>query len=348
MNLKFTITNESATVIADGKTHSVQKGSPNFINLVAALEAGDETKARGYLTVKQAIETWVNGLFKLDGGKITHGTEALPDSLSQRIFAMITKGEDPQSLLNFWERLQKNPSWRSVQQLWGFMANQGIPIDQDGYILAYKAVNANWTDCHSGTIFNTVGSVHDMPRNKISDDPNQACHYGFHVGALGYAQGFGPTDRKMIICKIDPSDVVCIPYDAGRMKMRTCHYEVIGVHSGKRMSSTVEDTRNDPAVAAAKQDAKKAATNAKTAKTKTTNAQAKAGAAGKDVSAVKPVKAAAAGAKHHFDRMDSLELMEQNLGELRTYAATNLHIVGASKLPGGKTALVARIEEVRS
>lgn len=318
-NLKFTITNESATVIdmTTGKNHTVRRGAPNFANLVAALEAGNEADARGYLTVKTAIETWAKGLFKLVGGKIVHGDDNLPDSLSSRIFDMITKGDDPQSLLNFWERLAKNPSWRSVNQLWGFLANKGIPIDQDGFILAYKGVNTDWTDCHTGKIVNTPGSTHEMPRNKISDDDNLACHFGFHVGALDYARSFA-LSGKVIICKVDPADVVCIPKDASQQKMRTCRYEVIGLYSGNRMSSTVEDTKDDPAVVASKTNAH--VTKAKNAKTT---------------------------GKHAFDKLDSLDLMEQILPDLRNYAAIHLHIVGASKIPGGKTALVARIEEVR-
>lgn len=351
MNLKFTITNESASVIDmnDGRNYNVRRGMPNFAGLVAALEAQDEKTARGYLTVKTTVETWAKGLFKMVDGKIVHGPEgdALPDSLSARIFDMISKGDDPQSLLNFWERLAKNPSWRSVNQLWGFLANKGIPIDQDGFILAYKSVNSNWTDCHTGTIVNTPGSTHTMPRNKISDDANEPCHFGYHVGALEYAQSFGPASRKLIICKVDPADVVCIPKDSGQQKMRTCKYEVIGLHNGNRMSSTVEDTKNDPAVAASKKNAKVIKSTVTAAKTKNANAKDKAAKSGKDVPKAKEVKTPVSVGKHAFDGMDSLTLMEQNLGELRTYAATHLHIVGASKLPGGKTALVARIEEVR-
>jgi hypothetical protein len=343
MGMKFTATNESITVIDAGVTHTVTKSAPNFANLHAALAVNDFEKARGYLTVKKAIETWVQGLFTLKNGKILRGDEELPDTLSSRILAMITKGEDPASLVNFWERLQNNPSSRSVMQLWGFLANKGIPLDHDGFILAYKAVRRDWKDVHSGTIANTVGSTHEMPRNKISDDPNEACHFGFHVGALGYAQSFGPSDRHMIICKVDPADVVCIPYDAGQQKMRTCRYEVIGVHSGNAMSSTTADTRKDPAVAAVKADmaAKKDAAKGRVDAHKANK--------GAPVTKVKTTVAAkaVAGTKHPFDDFDSLQLLEQLLPDLRTYAAVHLKIVGASKIAGGKTALIARIEEVR-
>ena len=49
-----------------------------------------------------------------------------------------------------------------------------------------------------------------------------------------------------------------------------------------------------------------------------------------------------------FDKMDEVELMEQGLDPLRKYAAHVLKIVGASKIPGGKYALVNKIAEVRS
>jgi len=308
-NLKYTITNESVTVIdlaANGKSYTVRQGSVNFNALVAALMEQDETKARGYLTIMTTVETWTKGLFKKKDSNIVHGDDVLPDSLSNRIINMITNGEDPQSLLNFWERLSKNPSWRSVNQLWNFLAHKGIPIDQDGFILAYKGINADWTDVHTGTIKNTPGAVLVMPRNKISDDDAVACHYGYHAGALEYASSFKPHDGKIIIVKIDPEDVVCIPKDSRSQKMRTCRYEVIGVYSGNILPSTTANTRNDPAT------------------TTTTTKQ------------------------HPFDSMDPIDLMKQNLGELRSYAATQLHIVGASKIPGGKTALVSVIEETRN
>ena len=337
--MKFTLTNESVSVIDNGQTHTVAKSAVNFAALRAALLAEDFAKARGYLTLKSSVEAWAKGSFKLVNGRIRSGDEDLPESLSGRIFDMIRKGDDPQSLLNFWDKLGTNPSWRSVQQVWGFLANKGIPLDQDGNILAYKAVNSNWKDCHSNSIDNSVGTVHEMPRNKISDDPNQACHYGFHVGALEYAQGFGPSDRKMIICKVNPADVVCVPYDASQQKMRVCKYEVIGVQ-GARMDSTTVDTRKDPAVKAVKKEVAKT----KKVEAKVQKATAKAVKAGKEPAAP---KAAPAKGTHPFDDFNSFQLLEQILPDLRTYAAIHLKIIGASKIPGGKVALIARIEEVR-
>jgi hypothetical protein len=48
-----------------------------------------------------------------------------------------------------------------------------------------------------------------------------------------------------------------------------------------------------------------------------------------------------------YDKMGLEDLLKQNIETLRLYANKGLQIVGASKIPGGKVALVSRILEVR-
>lgn len=190
------------------------------------------------LSTKSSIEKWATGKFKVaEEGKILYNGKEVPASLSARIHAMATDGESPEPLFKFWERLEKNPSYRSVNQLYDFLQNQNIPIIEDGTFYAYKAVRADYRDIHSGTILNKIGTTISMPRNQISDDPEVPCHEGLHVGALEYASSFGGPDSRLIICKIDPEHVVCVPRDHDAQKMRVCQYKVIGNH-GTELPST--------------------------------------------------------------------------------------------------------------
>lgn len=335
--MKFTLTNESITVIQGGKSHVVRSGEVNFQSLKCALMAENWEEAGKCLTVKAAVEAWsTDNQFTVSNNKVTRNGEELPDSVSVRILSMVKTGEDPKPMLKFWDRLNLNPSWRSVQQLWGFMANKGIPVDQDGCILAYKAVNNNWKDCHTNTIDNSVGTVHEMARNKISDDAAQACHYGFHVGALGYAESFGPSDRRMIICKVDPMDVVCVPNDSSQQKMRVCKYEVIGVHSGRLMPSTVYNTKSDKAVKKPTEVNSEPIVGTKTRKVRSDAGKPRGPRGGPVVKT-----------PHRFDNFDSLQLMEQTSKDLLEYASGSLRIVGASKIAGGKTAIIVAIDKAR-
>jgi hypothetical protein len=233
----FTLTTDSIAVINrnNGQSHTVARGTANYAPLKRAIEAEDWDAVAQNLEVRKSIETWSKGNFKFDNNRLLYKNEEIPGALGIRIRNMATKGDNVEYLLKFWERLQRNPSWRSVEQLFHFLDHEGIPIGPNGFFRAYKGVKENMTDAHSGKVDNKPGAVNEMPRNKISDDPKEACHYGYHVGALSYAQGFAAV---VVICEVDPADVVCIPYDSSQQKMRVCKYRVIGLHNGDLLDNT--------------------------------------------------------------------------------------------------------------
>lgn len=316
MSLAYVMSNDSITVVYQGKPNVVKKGSPNFLRLRDALFAEDWDCVPKCLTVAKSIEDWAKGRFTVvtmydytkesDKTTLYYNGTRLPEDLNKRIIEMATAGEDPNPLFLFWERLSKNPSSRSVQQLWTFLEHEGIPLTKDGCFLAYKAVNADYTDKHTGTINNKPGTINKMERNMISDDPTHACHFGFHVGALEYAKSFGGAEGRLVICKVDPEHVVCIPYDSSYQKMRVCRYEVVGNY-GCQLPSTYMDIEADmPEV------------------DKDTNSELE-----------------------DFNDMDSEQLMDQTIENLRRYATHELGIIGASKIPGGKVTLISKILDTR-
>lgn len=324
-DIPYTLTSESVTVVVDGTPHTFQKGTPNYAGLRKAIFDEDWDAIPGFLTVASSVEQWAKGEFSVRDGHVYHKGTMLPESLNRRIVAMAGNGEDPTFLFRFWERLQRNPSWRSVQQLFSFLEHEGIPIDPDGYFLAYKGVNANLTDCHSGKVDNTPGQHPRMDRNLVSDDPDVPCHFGFHVGALSYAKSFGP---RVVICKVDPEHVVSVPKDYSYQKMRVCEYEVLGYHAGGLLPSTTfeenldydpdedpdYDSDYEPTVRGHRDDTPEETIE--------------------DLFAV-------------MDGEDGEDLMERDIMTLRRYAALHLKIVGASKIPGGKASLLDRILTIR-
>ncbi len=312
--LSFTMTNETITVVVDGKPRLVRKGAPNFVTLKQAILAEDWEKVRERSDVKKAVNSWANGKLKVENDRVIYQGETLPSELNTRILKMAAKGEDPSRIANFWDRLKKNPSKRSVDQLWKFLDQMGIPLTKEGKFLAYKGVRDDYKDQHSGRFDNRPGVVNSMPRNQISDDPNQACHEGFHVGALEYAKSFA---SRVVVCEVDPEHVVCVPYDSSHRKMRVCEYKVIGNHNGEFMSDT--SAEDEP-----------------------------------DLSDIpnEPVEEGCTDVKvpYKFKKIHSLssvDLLEKSTEQLRDYAANGLKMVGASRIPGGKIALVKAIEKVR-
>jgi len=350
MRLPFTITHESATVINEGRPHTFLKGTIQYNSIRDAILAEDWTGVVQSLTLGGSLAQWAKGRFTVSAtGEISYAGNPLPASIQTRIQAMATAGESPEPLFNFYERLAKNPSFRSVQQLFNFLQHVGIPLQQDGTFLAYKGVKEDFKDCHTGKVDNTPGVVNRMDRNLVSDDPATACHYGYHVGALAYASTFH-SGGHVVICEVDPEHVVCVPNDHYHQKMRVCEYKVIGHHADIPLSSTIhheevdendeedwgdEDNESpftdDEDVNQTPQDMDREFIN-----------MAKQASAAKKP-AKKPTNKASA-----FARMDAKKLMAQSIGDLRKYAAGPCKIIGASKLPGGKSALVGKIVKLRN
>ena len=234
-----------------------------------------------------------------------------------------------------------------------------------------------------------------MPRNKISDDPRVACHEGLHCGNLAYVRDFGGTDggKRIVIVRVDPADVVCVPYDSSMHKVRVCKYTVVGNYSGQPLPSTTfkddpvdhEYEESDPEYED-DDDSGEVEVTRTVHKTKigigvplcgrSTQADAvsdfdnvvncprclkliKGGKGGpkatftppKASTGVRPgthvPKAGEAISWNMYDSLDEAGLMGLALPSLRPYASVHLKIVGASKIIGGKEALVKRILEVR-
>lgn len=231
--LAFTMTNDTITVVLDGQLEVTPITSKSFKDLQMALISQDWSAARKLASPVKFILSWAKPefgwTFDIENGTVAYKGTSLPEGLHDRMLSMAQNKVDPRAWAKFWERVQANTSYRSVTQLYDFMAHAGIPITRDGMIMAYKSVRPDMLDHHSGTIYNTVGSTIEMPRNRISDDPNTPCHEGLHVGAYAYARDFHRDNRIIVLCEVDPADVVCVPYDCESQKVRCCKYRVISI-----------------------------------------------------------------------------------------------------------------------
>lgn len=339
MDISYSITNDSCMVVVDGNSTIVRKGSPNFSPLVSACIADDHQGILNNLTIRKSLQDWARGTvgFSIDGEVVSYQGQALPDVLCKRISEMAAKGESPEPFFNFWARVQRNPSYRSVTQLWSFLQHCGIALTPDGCFLAYKGVRGDFKDVHSAKFDNSPGQTHEMPRNQVSDDPATPCHEGFHVGALAYAQSFGP---RVVICKVDPENVVSVPNDYSCQKMRVCKYTVEG-HYAIQLPDTVLDEssldEDDIFFDFAEDDCD--CTDSDLAEGRhevVCLAQEE---------SPEPVEVPKKWEK--YQGMSSTELLELPIMLLRQYAYKALKIVGASKIPGGKVNLITRILDVR-
>jgi hypothetical protein len=179
-----------------------------------------------YATKKDAAAV-SGGKVEFVGGRLTYGGVEIHTTLAVKIKQLADAGLNIDSLLLFAQNLYENPSFRSRNQLYDFIDKYGLPITDDGHFLMYKAVTVNWLDKHTKRIRNMIGDLVKEDRGSISDDPNQGCHFGLHCGALEYVNGFKSGDDRIVLVKVNPRDVVCVPYDSSFQKIRVCEYVVV-------------------------------------------------------------------------------------------------------------------------
>ena len=232
-----------AITFDDGKPVSITTDNPNFQRIAAKLKAGDYRDLWTLCNPAEGIKAYFGGLVQIKNGTIFANGEAIHHAIVPTILEMIRNGENAEPLLRFLLLLQGNPSMNSRNQLWDFISKnkvvvyEGGPVtvrdaktgrtsllDAKGYLVLYKGVNNNYTDCHTGKFLNKPGLQLEMPRPKVDDNQNRGCSSGFHAGAFEYVRNFG--QRKLIVL-VNPADVVSVPNDCSFQKLRTCRYTVL-------------------------------------------------------------------------------------------------------------------------
>lgn len=227
--MKFILGSDSVTVYLDGKPFTINKQAQTYNAVIKGLRTNDEDAVRAAVNIRDTI---VSSLTKSSGnkvqisnGEIMYGDRKVTGLVASRVFTMIDLGLSVDPMVRFIENLMQNPSKRAVDELFGFLDACNLPITEDGHFLAYKRVRADYKDCHSGTMDNSVGKVVSMERNAVDDNKEQTCSYGLHACSYSYLQHFGGA--KIVVVKINPADVVSVPVDYNNAKLRTCRYEVV-------------------------------------------------------------------------------------------------------------------------
>lgn len=220
-----------------GDLVTVTDSHPNYVRIATALlQDQDPTEFLSGET-RSIVEALSDRVEIIDGVLHFDGDEVF-DNLASVIERYHAEGRDASNLVRFMERLAENPSRRSREQLFSWTQAKDLTIDADGYIIAYKGVSEDLLSMSSGTalvdgeqvtgqIPNMVGTVIEMPRSQVQDDPDVGCSYGLHVGSWDYASGFGPVTLEV---RLDPADVVSVPRDCGYQKLRCCRYTVVAIH----------------------------------------------------------------------------------------------------------------------
>lgn len=244
MGIPMILSEDTVSFFIDGRPYQVDASSPAFEDVKAELRKAvpDEERLVELTTPAIAIQNAVaateesspdylpKGVFQVTSNSVSYNGEPVHGVLVDRILQLLHEGFDFMPMVRFMENLYLNPADFARDELYLWLENSQLPITEDGYFLAYKNVNGDFTSIHDGKTRNDVGTVVSMPRYAVDDNRNRTCSAGLHFCSPSYLPHFSwGSNNITVLLKINPADVVSIPNDYNNAKGRAWQYEVLSV-----------------------------------------------------------------------------------------------------------------------
>jgi len=241
--------NGTISVMIEGSMKPIDTAHKNYEKIKEALKAKDWEAIPDLINIAKEVENAIatsetaNGRVTIKDGEVFYGATVIHNSLADRIVSMASEGFDVAHMIAFLENLMENPSYRAVNELYDFLEVGAIPITEKGTFLTYKKITGDWKDIYTKKIDNSIGATVSMPRNMVNEDSSQTCSAGLHVCSYDYLPSFGSCgDDRVVICEVNPKNVVSIPADYNNTKMRCCEYKVIGEVEDYKAHNTLSET----------------------------------------------------------------------------------------------------------
>lgn len=252
-----------------GTTRSITGGDPNYGAVLNALIGQTEhayTADEVLELVDPSTRVWrlADELGRLSD-RITYHDDSwfyddrpMANALTKHIEKMyLAGGQGWEHYVRFLANLADNPSERSKRHLFHWMEQHDVVVTEDGNLLMWKGVRDDGRSLHAGFaivdgvahehdhIPNQTGSVIEMPRERVDPERNAACSYGLHVGTKAYAEHFAHHNGYVVMCEVNPRDIVSVPTDSDNQKVRTCRYRVTDVSPNTRFGPTFSEADGD-------------------------------------------------------------------------------------------------------
>lgn len=226
-------------VVDDNRPLVYMKDNEEYPTVMSYVSRDDRAGLAEYiLREKEEVKDYVkedSDIVVHSNGQIINGGQVIDTALTDLIIKFKKEDLPFEPLKKFMARISRNPSEESKKHLFMFLEARKATLTEDGCFLAYKKVTQIFVegkpvlvDSHSKSFDNSVGKTVKMPREKVDADRNRTCSHGLHVATSCFAKDYA-GGNVLITVKVDPADVVAVPYDYNNEKMRVCQYEVIAI-----------------------------------------------------------------------------------------------------------------------
>ena len=228
------ITDDGVNGFACGKMYTATPDHPNYAAIINAIKTKAYDTIHDLVNQSKAIAAIVAR--DISSGRVTVDSEAgvilfdgheIRNTLVDHIFRCIQDGFDVSSSILLLEHFMENPSKQTIDRMFDWFEAGKMPITEDGYIIAFKRVQDDYTSFYDSKTMHTIGKETSFPRYLCDDDNTHTCSAGLHFCSQGYLPSYCGGSGRVLVLKIHPKDVVAIPYEYGTHKGRACNYLVL-------------------------------------------------------------------------------------------------------------------------
>jgi hypothetical protein len=182
-----------------------------------------------FIDLKNSLTEFSNGAVKVVKDAVYFNDSVVDGRIVHMLINEFAEGNDAglKRFSEFLNKVMQSSSWKVRNRLYDFLENTDLQIDDQGRVLAFKVVQDNYLDKHSGTLDNSPGKVVEMDRANVDDRDEVTCSYGLHICSPGYIKSFYGNGDRIVSVAIEPQDFVSVPVDYNFTKARVCKYEVL-------------------------------------------------------------------------------------------------------------------------
>ena len=240
--IPYVLQTDYISVLLNGKSYQATKGQPTFKQLHRALERGQWSRVPKLVNFTAQMAERTHGKVDVTADGVFYKGQKVDNSLSAKILELIEHGKSVGSWLRFMNNLYQQGDVNTVNRVYDWVNSGRYAITSDGCIVGYKVVRPNYTDKHTGTVDNHIGTRPLMARSEVDPSEFVECGRGYHVCTRGYIHGFYHKGDHIMLVKVNPADVVASPLNFGYRKFRCWTYEVFEEVNPSEIDNLVSDT----------------------------------------------------------------------------------------------------------
>ena len=114
--IPYILTNDSLTVIIDGKSLTMNRDNPSFRSATQALQEEDYDKVEQMFDIPKAVVNFAEGNVSVTDGVVTYKGEEVHNYCVDKIRQFMTEGFPFKPLVRFFEKLMSNPYVRATHE----------------------------------------------------------------------------------------------------------------------------------------------------------------------------------------------------------------------------------------